>query len=67
MSDAEFPNVQPGEWVTPVPRGYEMKCCDCGLVHVIDFRVIKPTKRKGYATIQNARYHVQFRAFRGKS
>lgn len=27
------------EWVQPVERGYRMSCCDCGLVHVLDFRV----------------------------
>lgn len=39
-----------GEWVQPVRRGYKLACCDCGLVHDVDFRV-----RRG---------KVQFRAFR---
>lgn len=39
-----------GEWVQPVRSGYRMMCCDCGLVHQIDFRV---RKRR-----------VQFRVFR---
>ena len=30
-----------GEWVQPARRGYHLACCDCGLVHVIDFRLIK--------------------------
>ena len=30
-----------GEWVRPVMRGYRMKCCDCGLVHWFQFRVIR--------------------------
>lgn len=38
-----------GEWVEPKP-GYKMGCCDCGLVHVVEFRVAKG--------------HVQFRAWR---
>jgi len=36
-----------------VAKGYHMACCDCGLVHRMDFRIVgvrKPT--------------VQFRAFR---
>lgn len=37
-------------WIQPVRRGYKMMCCDCGLCHVLDFR------------IKNGR--VQFRAFR---
>lgn len=28
------------DWVRPVPRGYRMACCDCGLVHRVDFRVV---------------------------
>lgn len=26
-------------WVSPVRKGYKMMCCDCGLVHRVDFRV----------------------------
>jgi hypothetical protein len=26
-------------WVQPVKRGYLLACCDCGLVHRMDFRV----------------------------
>lgn len=28
-----------GEWVRPVRRGYKLCCCDCGLVHTMNFRV----------------------------
>ena len=45
-----------GEWVQPVPRGYKLRCCDCGLVHTIDFRVVKWAEGK--------RTKVQFRAYR---
>lgn len=27
-------------WVHPVMEGYRMGCCDCGLVHDMDFRVV---------------------------
>ncbi len=27
------------EWVQPVKRGYLMSCCDCGLVHRMNFRI----------------------------
>ena len=33
--------LKDGEWVRPVMKGYKMMCCDCGLVHDMDFRVIK--------------------------
>ena len=39
-----------GEWIQPVRRGYKLSCCDCGLVHNLDFRI--------------AGGRVQFRAFR---
>ncbi len=28
------------EWVKPLMNGYKMACCDCGLVHTINFRVV---------------------------
>lgn len=39
-----------GEWIQPVRKGYKLACCDCGLVHSMDFR------------IHNSR--IQFRVFR---
>ena len=38
-----------GEWIQPIRRGYKLCCCDCGLVHKIDFRIYQR--------------HIQFRAF----
>ena len=29
------------EWVCPDPKDYLMKCCDCGLVHEAQFRVVR--------------------------
>lgn len=51
---ARYKPVADGEWVRPVMRGYRMKCCDCGLVHVLDFKVIKWARG----------HKVLFRAFR---
>ena len=28
-----------GEWVRPIRKGYRLRCCDCGLVHTMDFRL----------------------------
>jgi hypothetical protein len=50
MSQA-YPIVKAGEWVQPEMEGYKMRCCDCGLVHRIDFRVTRGR-------------HVQLRAWR---
>jgi len=32
------------EWVCPDPTQYFMKCCDCGLVHEMQFNVVKYSK-----------------------
>lgn len=48
-----FKKQKSGEWVQPVMRGYLMGCCDCGLVHRLDFRIVGSRKLK-----------VQFRAYR---
>ncbi len=45
-----FERPKAGEWVQPVRRGYKLACCDCGLVHRMDFRIYQG--------------RVQFRAFR---
>ena len=33
------------KWIRPVMNGYHMSCCDCGLVHTINFRAIQILKR----------------------
>lgn len=57
MKHKRFPKVKKLEWVQPRPRGYLMACCDCGLVHRMDFRIINGPKR----------LHVQFRATRARN
>ena len=37
----ERKSVKEGDWINPIQKGYEMECCDCGLVHVLNFRVEK--------------------------
>ena len=34
-----YERPKPGEWVQPKRRGYKLACCDCGLVHTMNFRV----------------------------
>ncbi len=29
-----------GEWIQPARRGFELGCCDCGLVHRFNFRLV---------------------------
>jgi hypothetical protein len=37
----KYDTPKPGEWIKPVKRGYKMACCDCGLVHRLDFEHVK--------------------------
>ncbi len=37
----KFKQVESGEWIQPVRKGYRMACCDCGLVHRLDLRIFK--------------------------
>lgn len=32
-------HVSDGEWITVSKRGYKEQCCDCGLVHRLNFKV----------------------------
>lgn len=43
MTRYEKHTHEPGDWTDwfqPVPTGYKMSCCDCGLVHGVDFRIL---------------------------
>ena len=33
------------DWQYPTMTGYRMGCCDCGLVHDMEFKVMRVTKR----------------------
>lgn len=34
------------EWIAPRMKLYRMGCCDCGLVHDMQFKILRVTKRK---------------------
>lgn len=38
------------EWVMPIPKGYLMKCCDCGLVHEMQFKAFIETRQRKNGT-----------------
>ncbi len=41
-----YSTVKDGEWVQPIRKGYKMRCCDCGLVHRIDFRLVGMQRKR---------------------
>ena len=38
-TDKHFEQPREGEWLRPVKSSYVVACCDCGLVHTINFRI----------------------------
>ncbi len=54
-----FKKAKDKEWIQPRMKNYLMGCCDCGLVHRMDFRIVQgPAPRKP---------QVQFRASRARN
>jgi len=58
MAD-KFEVQEEGEWATTTRRGNKIACCDCGLVHRIDFKI----KNRGilYRTFRDNRSTGQVR------
>ncbi len=48
--ESDYHHIQEGEWFRPNKRGFREQCCDCGLVHTINFRL-----KDG---------HIEFQTFR---
>jgi len=38
---AKYYQTCDGEWLAIVRKGFKRACCDCGSVHVEDYRIIK--------------------------
>ena len=52
------------EWVNPKPEQYFMKCCDCGLVHEMQFKVAKYSEGDECKFVADADLQAVFRARR---
>jgi len=57
-------------WVPPLMRGYRIACCDCSLVHDMEFAVVRVRKTlpdgswEHGAPLDPEKYRVLFRARR---
>jgi len=51
---SKYSKIQSNQWVTPKTRWYKIACCDCGLVHLFQFRV----EHKG------SKHIIKFKAWR---
>ena len=57
------------DWVCPDPKGYLMKCCDCGLVHEAEFGVVRyksETERKDCDMVDDPNLQAVFRMRRSE-
>lgn len=60
----KYREVRAGQWVQPVRKGYGMACCDCLLVHRLDFRIKNGriqmrARRDNRSTAQLRRYRKE--------
>lgn len=39
-SKSKYEQAYDGDWIQPIMKKYKMRCCDCGLVHTVDFRIV---------------------------
>lgn len=54
------------EWIHPLP-GYLLQCCDCGLIHEMQFEIVPPHEGMGRGEInpgENGERVIIFRARR---
>ncbi len=51
------------DWVCPKPIGYLMQCCDCELIHEVDFRVVKYESKDSevYEVVNDPNLQAQMR------
>ena len=51
------------DWVCPKPTGYLMQCCDCELIHEVDFRVVKYESKDSevYEVVDDPNLQAQMR------
>lgn len=52
-----YPKIKDGQWVAPKRLGYRLMCCDCSLVHVMDFKLVP--HGGGKMIIFRAKRHVR--------
>ena len=45
-SSSRYQQVEDGEWIRPTTEGWKMACCDCGLVHTVNFRIVTQGRRR---------------------
>lgn len=65
MSRLRYDQLLDGEWMTPVRKGFQEQCCGCGLVHVVDYRIVDG-KIQFRATVDNRATAAARRKFKSR-
>ena len=55
------------KWISPIMQNYRLKCCDCGLIHEFQFKVIftsRYEKKKWKTRIDDKSFEIMFRCRR---
>ena len=57
------PMLMDGEWFYPRRKGFELECCDCGLVHRFNFKLVDVPHGKAikFQAVRDARATAQTR------
>jgi hypothetical protein len=67
---SSYDEIGYGEWTRPRMRDFREQCCDCGLIHRLDFRIVDakgrslPSSRTKGRSRPSSRLHVEFRTRR---
>ena len=65
---SDYYHVSDGEWIEVTKRGFKEQCCDCGLVHEMEFKAFAETRQRKNGTFTIAELpwpvRVLFRARR---
>ena len=50
-----YKEVEAGEWVRVGMRNHKDQCCDCGLLHRVNFRIVKDHRDRNTIEVQTFR------------
>lgn len=42
----KYEYAEDNEWIQPVKKDFKLVCCDCGLTHDVDFRIVRKGRKE---------------------
>jgi hypothetical protein len=52
---SSYDEIGYGEWTRPRMRDFREQCCDCGLIHRLDFRIVDAKGRSRPSSLRKGR------------